>query len=358
MSKNFNKGAMFYPNMNLLRYLLSFGILINHFNVLGGHDVPYFIPHDRIGGFFILSGFLMYHSYAKLSDLKSFVTHRARRILPTYIFIVLLCALGGCLITTLPVWTYFADAGFWKYLLANLTFLNWLCPDLPGVFAGPEFILPSVNGSLWTMKVECLLDLSVPLFVLILAKTGWRREYLAVAIIIFSMVSRLCFSYLYETTGNNLYSILGRQFLTQMGFFYAGMLVYFLRDFVVRYKTDVIGIGLVLYVVGPFIPYGEIFIAPIAVSMLFLGVSMIGRTITAFIHVNCISYNIFLVHYPIIQLFVWLGLNEYPIWVSLGGIMLTTVVLALLTNQFIDRPFSKRRGNRESGLEMERYKVN
>ena len=273
--------TMFYPNMNMLRYLLSLGILINHYNVLGGHDVPYFISHDRIGGFFVLSGFLMYHSYMKLQDLRRFVVHRARRILPTYVFIVLLCAMGGVFVTALPAWDYFTSAGFWKYLAANLTFMNWLCPGLPDVFVGPEFQEWAVNGSLWTMKVEWVLDLSVPVFVWFLAKTGWRKEYLAVCIIVISMICRLYIDHLYEVTGNHLYSILGRQVLTQMGFFYAGMLVYFLRDTVERYKQDVIGVGLLLYLVGPFIPYGHIFIAPAAVSMLFLGISMIGRTITA-----------------------------------------------------------------------------
>lgn len=336
-------GSMFYPNMNLLRYLLSFGILINHFNVLGGHSVPYFISHDRIGGFFVLSGFLMYHSYSKLTGVKAFVIHRARRILPTYVFIVLLCAIGCVFVSNLTFWQYFTDVGFWKYLAANLSFLNWLSPDLPGVFQGPEFVEHSVNGSLWTMKVECMLDLSVPLFVWLLSKTGWRKEYLAFGIILLSMISRLYIDNLYEKTGNHLYSILGRQVLTQMGFFYAGMLIYFLRSWVNKYKIDVIGIGLVLYIIGPFIPYGHIFIAPPAVALLFLGISMIGRTITAFIHVNCISYNIFLVHYPLIQICVWSGLNEYPIWVSLGSVLIATIILALFTNRFIDRPFARKR---------------
>lgn len=334
---------MFYPNMNLLRYLLSFGILINHFNVLCKHDIPYFISHDRIGGFFVLSGFLMYHSYMRLSGMRNFVIHRARRILPTYIFIILLCAVAGFFLTSLPVSAYLLNPGFWKYLLANLSFLNWLAPGLPGVFDGPDFVVQTINGSLWTMKVECILDLSVPMFVWVLARTRWRKEYLAVSIVACSIVSRLYIDHLYTITGNELYSILGRQVLTQMGFFYAGMLVYFLRDKINRYKEDVIGIGLVLYLVGPYLPYGDVLIAPIAVAMLFLGVSMIGRTITSLVHVNCISYNIFLVHYPIIQLTVWSGLSNKPLWLSFGFVVLTTVVLALFTNRFIDRRFSTRR---------------
>ncbi|MBD5306535.1 MAG: acyltransferase [Bacteroides sp.] len=335
--------SMFYPNMNLLRYLLSLGILINHFNLLGGFSIPYFISHDRIGGFFVLSGFLMFHSYTKLNNLPRFAIHRARRILPTYIFIVILCAIAGVFLTTLPISRYIADPALWKYLAANLTFMNWLAPDLPGLFTGPEFRESAVNGSLWTMKVEWILDLSVPLFVLIMNRTRWKREYMAAVIILLSMAGHLYIDRLYEQTGNHIYEILGRQFITQMGFFYCGMLVYFLREKAERHLGAVISIGAILYIIGPFIPYGNVFIAPPAVALLFLGVSMIGRTINAFIHTNCISYNIFLVHWPVIQVCVGCGLTRYPVWISLGIILLTTTLLALFTNRFIDQPFSLRK---------------
>lgn len=328
--------------MNLLRYLLSLGILINHFNVLMGHEIPYFISHDRIGGFFALSGFLMYHSYTKVNNLKKFVVHRSRRILPTYIFIVLLCALGlGC-ISTLPLLDYFSSIGFWKYLAANLSFLNWLCPGLPGVFTGPEYEIWTVNGSLWTMKVEWVLDLSVPLFVWLIGKNNWKKEKVALVIVIFSMFTRLIVQHLYYSTGNNIYSILGRQFLSQMGFFYCGMLVYFYREWLSKRLPYVIGLGFILYILTPIVPYGNIFIAPPAVALLFLGISMIGKTVTAFIHVNCVSYNIFLVHYPIVQFCVWLGLKDSSVWLSFSIVLISTIVLALLTNKFIDRPFNKR----------------
>ncbi len=338
--------SMFYPNMNLLRYLLSLGILINHYNVLTDHNVPYFISHDRIGGFFVLSGFLMYHSYSKLTGLKSFIVHRARRILPTYLFIVLICAFGLVFVSSYSFSEYFTSSGFWKYLAANLSFCNWLCPNLPGVFDSSAFSIDVVNGSLWTMKVEWVLDLSVPVFVWVILKTKWRRELLTVCIILFSMGVRGWILYKLELTENPVYSILERQFVSQMAFFYCGMLCYFWRDKINRYKGKVIGIGAILYILSPYIPYAHVVLAPPAMAMLLIGISMIGKTITAFIHTNCISYNIFLVHYPIIQLCVWFGIKDYPVWVSLTVVIALTVALALFTNKFIDRPFNKKRKNK------------
>lgn len=336
-------GSWFFPNMNLLRYLLSFGILINHYNYLTGHDIPYFISHDRIGAFFVLSGFLMYHSYSKISDVGKFAAHRARRILPTYLFIVILCALGGVLVTSLSFPQYFSSPDFWKYLGANLSFLNWLQPSLPGVFDTPEFYDDTVNASLWTMKVECVLDLSVPLFVWLLSKINIRKEYLALSIIIGSMFIRLIFWELYTDNGSQIYEILSRQFFGQASFFYSGMLAYFLLERIYRYRTLVILTGLALYIIGPYIPLGWVFIAPVAVTLAAIGISTIGVTFTPFIHTNCISYNIFLLHFPIIQLCVYFGLNQYPVWISLGAGIAITLILSLLTNKYIDRAFIKKR---------------
>ncbi|MCM1370249.1 MAG: acyltransferase [Candidatus Amulumruptor caecigallinarius] len=329
--------------MNLLRYLLSLGILINHFNVLTGHNVPYFIFHDRIGGFFALSGFLMYHSYSKIAGLKAFVKHRAKRILPTYIFIVLISVMAGVFISDLGSLNYLLNIDTWKYLAANLTFLNWLHPTLPGVFTQSQFAEPTVNGSLWTMKVEWLLDLSVPLFVFIHNKTKFRKDLFAICIIVISIMLRCVLQYAYETTEKQIFEILSRQFFVQTGFFYGGMLIYFWRDKFNRYKKQIIATTLVLYIVGPFIPYGNIIIAPVSVPALVIGISMIGRTIKRFKHRNCISYNIYLLHFPVIQVGILFGINSLPLWSSLSYAIAATVILALFTNRFVDQKFMNRK---------------
>ena len=104
----------------------------------------------------------MYGSYIKRDSWLGFVKSRAKRIVPPYVKIVLLCAIGLSLVSTLPLTKYFTDAGLWKYLAANLAFLNFLQPTLPGVFEHNN--VDAVNGSLWTLKVEWMLYLTIPVF--------------------------------------------------------------------------------------------------------------------------------------------------------------------------------------------------
>ncbi len=175
----------FYPNMDLVRYILAMGVVVAHFNELASHNIPFIISSfNSVGGFFALSGFLMYPSFVKTKSVRQYIGNRARRILPPYMFIVLLCACCGVFITTISPVGYFTDPGLWKYLLANLSFLNWLQPDLPGVFVGPEYFNNAVNGALWTMKVEWCLYLSVPVFAWFISRFRWRREYAAIATIL------------------------------------------------------------------------------------------------------------------------------------------------------------------------------
>ena len=81
---------------------------------------------------------------------------------PAYFTVVMLCAIGLVAVSSLNVADYFSTA-WTKYVVANLLFLNFLHPTLPGVFEGNK--IPEVNGALWTLKIEVLFYLSVPVFV-------------------------------------------------------------------------------------------------------------------------------------------------------------------------------------------------
>ena len=73
-------------NMNVVRYYLSFCVLLAHFSSLTGNYIPWLQRGTvDVGCFFAISGFLMFLSFQKRPTLRGYLKRRARRILPPYV---------------------------------------------------------------------------------------------------------------------------------------------------------------------------------------------------------------------------------------------------------------------------------
>jgi peptidoglycan/LPS O-acetylase OafA/YrhL len=55
-----------------------------------------------------------------------------------------------------------------------------------------------------------------------------------------------------------------------------------------------------------------------------------------------LSYGTYLLHFPLIQLFIQLGLFRNSAWLGLVALVFTVLVAALLLWHFIEKPFLKR----------------
>lgn len=331
----------YFPNMNLVRYVLALSVLLDHYNDLAHHSVPFVIAYKAVGAFFAFSGFLNYPGYFRHATLRRYVGLRARRILPQYFFIILLCTFGLSAVSTLPLWEYLTHPGTWKYLAANSVFLTWLHPSLPGVFEGPQYVMSAVNGSLWTMKVEWCQFLSIPIVVWLTRRFRLSSRRTAVGIILLSMLYRFTFVRLYVSTGSEIYNILGRQIFGQMSFFYTGVLIYLCRDWFTRHLRVVFIASLCGYLLIDYIPYANIFITPIALSSLVLSISLYRRTPKFLSHRTNYSYYIYLFHFPLIQLSICLGINAMPTPVSLAFVVGATLLLSICADAIIRRLFPK-----------------
>jgi peptidoglycan/LPS O-acetylase OafA/YrhL len=118
-----------------------------------GHDGG--VAAVAVHSFFVVSGFLIFMSYERSRSLGSYFAKRFRRIAPGYIAVIVLSFLFLSLISTLPLQEYFTSPESIKFLLANLSTLNFLHPTLPGVFEDHPY--NAVDGALWTIKVEIFL---------------------------------------------------------------------------------------------------------------------------------------------------------------------------------------------------------
>lgn len=339
-----------YLNMDLVRYVLSIAVIIAHFNQMMGAHIPYPITsHTAVGVFFGLSGYLVYGSFLKHNNLRKYIIGRAKRILPPYLFIVVLCAFGLACVSDLTLSEYLTDGGLWKYLAANICFLNFLHPDLPGVFTDSS--INAVNASLWTLKIEWALYLSIPLFFWGVRKYKWHVPTSIIIICLLSFIYSFVMTTISEASGNHTYYKLSYQFIGQLAYFYTGVLVYHYKDKLIGKRwTYTLLIAVCVYAViennifnlqlstfnlklstlnlqlstfnFQLMEIGGVFL--VFTTLLFSLSKDISRH-TAIL--GNVSYEMYLFHFPVIQLALHFNINTYFSQPVCCLIILTAVIL-------------------------------
>ncbi len=331
-------------NMDLIRYILSFSVLIGHFNYLCDADIPWIIStYNRVGVFFAMSGFVLVGSMLKGQPYKTFVKKRLFRIVPSYFFVIISCAILLTPVSCYSLYDYFVNAGFYKYLAANLSFLNFLHPNLPGLFE--DCVNNAVNGSLWTMKVEWQLTLTAPLIIWLTKRYRLNIVAVIVFISVSSLVYKLILNHLYLEGGNAIYEILGRQFMGQTFFFYMGILIYCYYEQFKKKLPWIIGISGIIYFAFCVIEselYYQLF-QPFVITLFFMGLSLLPKNVCKHIDGgNNISYEIFLCHYPIVQLAHHYGLVEtYGVTNTFILVVLGTLLFATITYLAVGRTYKR-----------------
>lgn len=155
---------------NFLRLVCCLVVIYEHCVVLSGVDFPCCdLRGIAVNVFFILSGFWVTQSFLKSGSIKEYAIKRFKKILPQYLLVVFACAVGLSVFSVLPLREYFCNGSFYKYLAANIFTLNFIQPNLPGVFEGLA-LNGSVNGSLWTIKIEIGFYIFLPFIVFAVKK--------------------------------------------------------------------------------------------------------------------------------------------------------------------------------------------
>lgn len=304
--------------MDYIRYYLAISVVIAHYNIALGADIMWPMSSSTaVGAFFGLSGFFVYASYLNHPDTHSFIKNRVLRIIPIYSFVVVFFAMLLCTISSLSTTEYFTDFTFWKYIITNLCFLNFLQPTLPGVF--DNLPINAVNGSLWTLKVEWMLYLTIPALF-------WLERHLKLSIpksiyglFLFSVAYRYILLMAYNKTGNVFYYILSYQFCGQLVYFYAGVFFYNLRHHLINHKRLVITVTTIIIAYFKLLAgYNSIVVGilshllfPIALVWLILSLCTFPAEKLCIPAIKNYSYEIYLCHLPIIQIGAYFGIRTY-----------------------------------------------
>ena len=307
-----------------LRYIFAYVLIIFHYNVLSGHDVFWLLQGEfSVKAFFILTGFLTFYSYFKRPGTKEFAKRRFKRLVPSYAFVIMLSFLACSLISEYSFSEYFSSPQSFKYLISNLLFLNFLCPDLPGVFTNN--LSPAVNGSLWTMKVDIMFYVTVPLLYYLFRK--YPKRWVLLAILAITILYNEIFEYLYIHSGNSLYLVLKRQIGGQYIYFLVGMCIYFYYQQIHSQRRWLLPISVIIFLVGSYYHSWE-YVTAFCYAVIIMELSLNTKILSRFSEVPNITYGLYLFHFPVIQTLLHFKVNE---WSHTGCCMLTLAIVTLLS---------------------------
>ena len=288
-----------------------------------------------VRAFFVVSGLLVFLSYDKTRNLARYAEKRARRIYPAYFTVVAACTVLLFFASRSGIGEY-VGADSMKYLAANLAFLNFLWPTLPGVFEGNAH--PEVNGALWTLKIEVMFYIAVPVFAWMFGRLGRLR--VIVGVYLLSVLYAWTFQRLAEDGGSHMHVVLGRQLPGQLSYFMVGALWYYYYGFLERHAARIAVAALALMLLHRFL-------MPVAVlEPLWLGtlVVLAGFYLHAgnFGRFGDFSYGIYILHFPVLQVMIQAGLFAWSPFGALAIACATVVTAAVLLWHLVEQPFLNR----------------
>lgn len=309
-------------NFNLLRLILAFIVLVYHVMTLNNIELYQYIPAKfAVYAFFSISGFFIINSWVKRRKLIYYFFSRFFRLYPLYIVVILSSVIYGLYNYSGTFIEYF-NVGALKYLLVNASFLNFIAPDLPEIFQGNN--VSAVNGSLWTLKIEVMFYVLVPL---IFFSSKINTKKLAFVYYIFSIFIYYLIDFLVDRLG--LPTQFKHQLPSMLSFFFIGYLTLSskIKNSWLILMLTVSAIG---YLFNLFI-FSALFIS-VLVYILAYKVKLPELPKK----VGDLSYGIYIWHFPIIQILISHGLFE-SFYVGFLTTVLIVFLLSSLSWHFIEK---------------------
>ena len=314
-------------NFTPLRLALALAVVLGHFKVLASLGqttlFPFNVADAAVESFFIVSGYLVTKSYDSRPELYGYAIRRLFRLYPLLIVVILLQAAMMLILLPSPHTQYIASTA--RYLTANLFLAPFLQTDIGGLF----HVLPvqAVNPSLWTLKIELAFYILVPLLWPWLKRRG---IILFVVLYIGSAAYR-------EVLAHYGMNELSKQIPGQLQFFLTGMAILRYQPRLARIPSwagALAGIAALAawLVFRPVLPY---YCHPILMGAFTYGMTFC----TTPLHMrHDLSYGVYLLHAPLLQTLLLLGLfHDNP--AVLAAVLTAVICLALISEHVIEEPF-------------------
>ena len=326
-----------FRNLTELRLVFALIVVLAHLVGLAGIDnakplIEIFSSEYAVQGFFIISGFLVYKSYANLRNLKVFYVRRLLRIYPAYFCSVVFFLFLSVLVHRhYDWWENFHEIR--SYLFWNLILLNFMKSSLPEIFSMNS--VNAINGALWTIKLEVMFYVIVPLLFWLGRKIS---HYL---LCMFLVAIGVFWGSLLDTISNTLSVSLPDQLYYQL----PGQLQFFAIGIMLFGVTQYTARGVSFYLVSAAICLlwvlsgnYESFVVALLLTGLILSVIRLPE-LSPFMSKNDFSYGVYLCHFPIIQISIVIGLSKLPVLLYTVIIFLIVFAYAALSWFLVERKF-------------------
>jgi peptidoglycan/LPS O-acetylase OafA/YrhL len=275
--------------------------------------------------FFCISGFLVAPGLVRSGDIIKFGVHRALRILPALIAVVIASMFVlGPLVTKDSLADYFSDSQLYFYT-GNIATL--MAHYLPGVTEDGHPII--INGALWTLNIEVCsyIALAVLCFIDALRHRVFALTVLIVTYLIYVMLT-------IDATFGAMLSTRFTNFVGLFVYFMAGSCLFLYGDRI-PFSAIVAVAAFCIAMAGLAIGLGAV-VLPVCVPyiVVYLGLSDLpGR---AFLK-HDLSYGVYLIHSPVIVAMTLL-LKLSAGWPLMLIAALMTLMLAYLSWIYVERP--------------------
>jgi len=310
-------------NFTALRLMLALLVVLGHFKAFIGDYSPawpFSYSQAAVECFFVVSGYLVTHSFDRDPDLRRFFIRRICRIYPLYLAVIIVQSL--ILAALAPGGIPSNLKAMAAYLGANAVFANFADHDIGGVMAGLDD--PSLNASLWTLKIEFAFYLILPFLWRAIQRWGLP---LAGALFLLSLG--------FQEALQSDYPLLAKQLPGQLHYFLLGILAYRHRHLFRFDRRIGLAAAMLAAVSVTFLMHFRIpAVYSLAVAAFVMTTALSAPRLRLTLD---ISYGVYLLHAPIIQLTLLAGLYR-PGWDGVVMIAGTTLALAALAERFVEAP--------------------
>ena len=323
-------------NFDVLRLAAAVSVVLTH-AILLGEDRLSSDPLMRLTSgqctlgvagvfvFFAISGYLVTQSLDATGRIAPFLAKRALRVYPGLAACLLLLAFVlGPLVSALPPGGYFADAGSYRFVAANLLMDADDVNSLPGVRFTGFNAGAVVNGPLWSLPCEVLMYLMVAG----LGSAGLLRAPVLAALFVAGIVANVLDTASIGTLAGSAAWLLP--------FFIAGMALYRFRARPIlrlRYALASLGALALAARFGFFIP---VFAACGSYLVIYLAFAGHWRVRAA--RYGDLSYGLYIYGWPVEQLTVRALGGAAPGWQVFVIALPITAAAAFLSWRLVEAP--------------------